>query len=145
MKSLFLIFSLLVIVPKIQLSAAIVISNFNVSATTASFTISGQIDSGPPTPSSFTDSIYIGDPGNLDWITAPSIMLGSVSGTVDGISINDFGTGNSVTSGGDYIVLVGVSPFNFTDGGSISISATVDATYSPQNIDQDNLILTWGV
>ncbi|GAB5559544.1 MAG: hypothetical protein SynsKO_11910 [Synoicihabitans sp.] len=129
-------------------SAQVLIENWSLASdgTSLSFNLSGNATFGS-TPSS-PNLIFIGVPGDKDWIT--STVAGSseditASGTADMVALGstrDITTNDGV---GDYLSFSFNTP-NFTDGGAVSLNFSYSgaAVFAPGNLNENDLIVTWG-
>lgn len=63
----------------ITLPAQLVVSNWNITGNTVTFDLAGQIEHGVHLGSNGAPILYIGDPGNTDWITTTSYYEGSIT------------------------------------------------------------------
>ncbi len=123
----------------------IYITSWSLSATEATFTVSGSttVDFDPL----LAGGIYIGVSGDTDWILSDtSNSSGSISGTIDGYSTSTTAWGSYSTTEGDFLFFTNSADgeYNFMDGGSIELVATVGGNYAPTALNEQDLIITWG-
>lgn len=119
----------------------IIIDSWNLTNTTATFTLSGSVTTAF-TPTSNTSILYIGVPGDGDWINSKTVALGSTSGTIDSAPILGW-EAQTWDSGGDNIQF-STSGIDFTNGGTASVSASISGDFTPANLNPENLIISWG-
>lgn len=115
-----------------------------INTTSLEFDLSGTVAPAGFTPPAGVTDLYIGDPGNADWI-GQSATATSVSGSAAGLSLSS----GSLTSfaDGDYIRLDFGSALDFTTGQSVNLSVSFDdanVLLNTANIDVNDLIVTWG-
>ncbi len=142
----FILFLALVGTAVFHSHAAIEITSWVMSPGGINFEISGTLDAPFPSDPNFgSESIYIGVPGDIDWITGGHTGSFGPSPLVDGITPDILTSTDGDANNGDYIrIATSGSPFDFTDGGSISLTGSVTAAVVPANLDPSQLIVTWG-
>ncbi|MGJ3244256.1 MAG: PEP-CTERM sorting domain-containing protein [Opitutales bacterium] len=120
----------------------------SLTETEISFTLSGTVPSGITEPAQDFGLIYIGVPGDNDWIDQSiGVSTGSKSfdGTIDGWNVSDVLAVTS--SSADYVAFSSGQHFDFTDGGSASATLLISANnpvFHPENVVMEDLIATWG-
>ncbi len=117
------------------------IENWSLTETSLSFNLSGSATLGSA-PAVAATALFIGSPGDPDWITGDD--SGTLSGTADSITTG----ANLITnySDGGFIDLGFASSLDFTDGGTVSVnfSYTGSSIFVPGNLNENDLIVTWG-
>lgn len=125
--------------------AQIFITNWEVTDTSVSFDLRGNVTVLSPPPQG-TNTLYIGAPGNDSWINTFDIVSIN-TGTIDGEVASFIGVINR--TGGDFLSM-GTQlslDVDFTDGGMVSLSYFYQGgpgSFDPGAIDPSDLIVVWG-
>jgi|GEM_PF-2813693 len=144
-------------------ATTISIDSWSLTTTEVTLTISGSISAAEGAalaPTSSLSSIFIGVPGDTDWITGNSdiTLIDDMTAqplfpamNVDGITLLTAGTTSGEPSiAGDSILIIANNPFSstdapdFSDGGSINLTLTIPGTFTPANVDPSQLLVGWG-
>ncbi len=136
----------LIAIPRFA-SGQISIESWSLSSTEATFTISGSTSVGFE-PDFLPTAIYIGAPGDNDWILSSlSNSSGSASGSINGYDASAASWGSYDDTAGDYLFFTNSSlgEYDFSSGGSINLVATVEGNFAPSNLNQEDLIISWGL
>lgn len=135
----------LTILPRIA-TAQISITSWDLSATEATFTITGTTSVGFD-PTYLDALIYIGVAGDDDWILSDTNnSTGNASGTINSYAASAASWGSDDNAGGDFIFFTNSSlgAYDFSSGGTINLTATVGGNYAPGNLNAADLIVSWG-
>ena len=132
--------------------AQIVVKNWQLTPTSLSFDITGS-NTVNFTPSLERPSLFIGQPGNNNWILSPTNSMATITGTADGIGFNNAGVVNHPVFG-NYAYTVATqpipgefTPLEFNDGidDSINLTFSVTGQFDPSAIRASNVIVSWGL
>ena len=125
---------------------AAVISDWSLTDSTLSFNLSGNgfLENAPP---AFANALYVGVPGDSDWINETFNVATVSPGSIDGSPVIAFSWVSK--DSGDFIGILGnvPQPFDFTDGGDVNLAVSITGNsnvFSPENLLKEDLIVSWG-
>lgn len=130
----------------VNIFSAVSIENFSITTDNVQFDLTGN-GLLNPAPTQFKDVIYIGAPGNTDWILSSQTTLTASVGTIDGLNSTLRKVVSSVApTHSDWIEIQGSSEYDLTDGGNftVSVNYTQAGQFSPGDLDPNDLIVVWG-
>lgn len=128
-------------------SGNVSIFNFTITENEVSFLLQGEIDNGVTLGPASQFQLYIGVPGDDDWITANTFTETIVNNGSPSALLNTTGPGlsNDSTRGDNLQVqLVGAPTSGFMIGDTIDASVTFLGSYIPANLAIEDLIVSVG-
>lgn len=127
-----------------QANAALSITSWDITGSTLTFDISGQIDAGAPIGSLNAGALYIGVPGDNDWISSNSTSRTVTNHAGATRAIGNFPTyTNNPTS--DYVSLSSSNFLAWQEGDTVNATITLTGGgINAANINTANIIVTAG-
>ncbi|MCP5533947.1 MAG: PEP-CTERM sorting domain-containing protein [Akkermansiaceae bacterium] len=122
--------------------AAVTITQFDVTTNSITVSITGDL-SGITPGSTDPDRLYIGVPGDNDWILFQgTATVGSIQASNAGASTSHLA--GSYGSGGDFIRIGWATPLTQSDSfsGQFTITAS-NGAFVPANLNPADLVVTW--